>query len=318
MVVVAIVNYRTADVTLRAVDAAIGALESYPSAKVLVVENDSGDGSLETLQAGVAAEGWGSMVTVLAAPKNGGFGYGCNLAIRHAQSWEEPPRFVYLLNPDAFPEKNTIRALVEFLETHPSAGIAGSAFLEGEPTELLEAALRFPSIGGEFVDPLRLGPVHRLFPTWSVRAKSVGGPQLVDWVLGASMMVRQEVFEEIGLFDEDFFLMYEEIDLCRRAAEAGWPSWLVPESRLPHIGGLSTGTRRTEWPRPEYWFESRRRYFLKTGGRLYLGAANVAWLLGQVGYHVHQKLRRRPINDPPRLIRDFIRYNYLRFVPPRH
>ena len=78
----------------------------------------------------------------------------------------------------------------------------------------------------------------------------------VDWLAGASMMMRAEVLEQIGLFDEEYFLYFEETDLCRRAALAGWPTHYVVESRVTHIGSVSTGMK--VWDRiPEYWLDSR-------------------------------------------------------------
>src|SRR5277367_5597369 len=87
-----------------------------------------------------------------------------------------------------------------------------------------------------------------------------------DWVNGASMMVRREVFDSIGLMDEKFFLYYEETDFCLRALEAGWPTWTVPSSRVVHLEGQSTGATGAIAKRkrvPKYWFDSRRRYFRK-------------------------------------------------------
>jgi GT2 family glycosyltransferase len=72
------------------------------------------------------------------------------------------------------------------------------------------------------------------------------------------------VFEQVGLFDEGFFLYFEEVDLALRAARAGWESWYVPAARVVHEAGASTGAtggRELERRMPRYWFESRRRYF---------------------------------------------------------
>jgi GT2 family glycosyltransferase len=77
------------------------------------------------------------------------------------------------------------------------------------------------------------------------------------------MMIRPEVFAAVGGMDEDYFLFFEETDLCRRARRAGFKTWYVPESRVMHIGGETTKARKR---RPAYWFESRRRYFAVTYG----------------------------------------------------
>ena len=79
--------------------------------------------------------------------------------------------------------------------------------------------------------------------------------------------------EAVGLFDEGFFLYYEETDLCRRAVSAGWQVWFVPGSRVVHHEGASTGIRNWKRRRPRYWYESRRRYFVKAFGASGCGPA---------------------------------------------
>jgi N-acetylglucosaminyl-diphospho-decaprenol L-rhamnosyltransferase len=115
-----------------------------------------------------------------------------------------------------------------------------------------------------------LGPVMRLLDRWAVaQPMSQLAAQQVDWICGASMMIRESVFEAIGGLDEGYFLYFEETDFCLRAHRAGFTTWYVPQSRVMHIGGQSTGvTERNTAPRrlPAYWFESRRRYFTKAFG----------------------------------------------------
>jgi len=91
----------------------------------------------------------------------------------------------------------------------------------------------------------------------------------VDWVAGASILVRREVFDAIGLIDEGYFLYFEEVDFLLRAKRAGFRTFYVPTSRVIHHMGASTGvTDEKQPPRrlPSYWFDSRRRYFLKNHG----------------------------------------------------
>src|SRR5579872_2464962 len=93
--------------------------------------------------------------------------------------------------------------------------------------------------------------------------------QAVDWICGASMLIRPQLLEAIGGFDENYFLYYEETDFCRRALQAGFETWYILESRVMHISGQSTRvTERGGPPKrlPSYWFESRRRYFAMSYG----------------------------------------------------
>ncbi|WP_317616436.1 glycosyltransferase family 2 protein [Paracoccus mutanolyticus] len=216
------------------------------------------------------------------------------------------------LNSDAIPQPGAIRTLVDYLGRHPEAGIACSR-LRGTDGEPHLTAFRFPSAAGDFEAASRSGPVTRLF-----RDRVVAMPQpvtsgRVDWSAGASMMIRMDVLDRIGLFDEGFFLYFEETDLCRRAADAGWQTHYVVESEVEHIGSASTGMKT--WQRvPDYWYDSRRRYFEKHHGRagaLWATAANLAgegvWRLrclvqrrdtgvqqGQLGQLTRHALRRQP------------------------
>ena len=139
----------------------------------------------------------------------------------------------------------------------------------------------------------------------------------VDWLPGASMMVRRQVFESVGLMDDEYFLYYEETDFCLQAKRAGWSCWYVPESRVMHISGQSTGvTVKNEVPkrRPQYVFDSRRRYFIKNHGLLYAAIADAVWLLGFSLWRLRRAIQRRPDPDPPHLLGDSLRNSvFLKF-----
>lgn len=305
-----ILNYRTVDMTIRCIRSARAALRDVPSYRIDVVDNDSRDGSYQRLVDAVHDERWRD-VNVLRSDHNGGFGAGNNFAIRPALASDDPPEFVYLLNSDAFPEPDAVVALLEFMETHPRVGIAGSG-LNGPNGEPHISAFRFPSLESEALGGARLGLLTRLMPEREIailpRPEST---RQVDWLAGASMMIRRQVLEEVGLFDERFFLYFEETDLCRRAWLSGWPTWYVLESRVTHVGHASTGLHDLSRPMPRYWFDSRRHYFRKNHGRAYTWAANTAQALGLTTYKVRARLQRKDDPDPSRFWRDFIHYNFL-------
>jgi GT2 family glycosyltransferase len=295
-----IVNWRTADMTLAAAAAALAAMEGIEGA-VTIVDNDSGDGSEEALRRAVAARGW-SRVRVLQAGRNGGYGAGNNAGIRAGLPGGARPDLIYVLNSDAFPAPDAIRALIAHLAAHPRAGIAGS-FIHGTDGTPHHTAFRFPSVAGEFEGAARLGPVTRLLRDRVVAMPIPEASTRVDWLAGASLMIRREVLDRTGLFDEGFFLYFEETDLCRRARDAGWETHYVVESRVAHVGSASTGMK--DWARtPPYWFDSRWRYFVKAHGRGAALAATAAHLAGGLLWRVRAALTGRPRRDPPHFLRD--------------
>src|SRR5262249_20160029 len=128
------------------------------------------------------------------------------------------------------------------------------------------------------------------------------------------------VFDAIGLMDDAYFLYFEEVDFCLRARRAGWPCWYVPTSRVVHLVGQSSGVTDTKRPArrvPRYWVESRRRYFQKNHGRVYALFADLAWALGFSLWRLRLWVQRKPDNDPPSFLWDFIHFNFLTVAPLR-
>ncbi|MFN3643028.1 MAG: glycosyltransferase family 2 protein [Gemmobacter sp.] len=299
-VLTVILNYRTAPMTLRAAEAAVAAMQGVDGA-VTVVDNDSQDGSEAALRAGVAARGL-TGVRVIQAGRNGGFGAGNNVGIAAGLPDGRRPDHVYLLNSDAFPAPDAIRILRDYLDANPAVGFAGSHVhgLEGDPHL---TAFRFPNVWSELEGAARTGPVSRLLRRHVITLDLPDQPCAVDWVAGASVMIRREVLDAVGLFDEGFFLYFEETDLCRRAAAAGWPVHYVPAARVAHVGSESTGAKR--WQRtPGYWFDSRWRYFAKHHGRGYAAAATLAHLTGAAIWRLRRLVERQPPGGPDRFMRD--------------
>jgi GT2 family glycosyltransferase len=137
----------------------------------------------------------------------------------------------------------------------------------------------------------------------------------VDWLAGASLMMRMDVLDKIGLFDETFFLYFEETDLCRRAARAGWPTDYVVESRVSHIGSVSTGMKT--WGRiPGFWLDSRLHYYVKNHGAAYAGAATLATLAGGVLWRARLLIERKDRGDPPGYLRDLTAHGLRAMMRP--
>ena len=158
-----------------------------------------------------------------------------------------------------------------------------------------------------------LGAATRLLSRNVVAPPVKDTAHATDWVAGASMIVRRDVIEQVGLMDERYFLYFEEVDYCRKARRAGWSCWYVPTSRVVHLVGQSTGVTDTKRPPrrvPDYWFASRRRYFRQNHGLMYCRLADAAWACSHALWRVRRWLQRKPDNDPPGLLGDFLRYNF--------
>ena len=316
-VLTVILNWRTPEMTLRSAEAALTAMQGIEGA-ITIVDNDSGDGSEEMLRAEVAARGW-DRVRVIQSGHNGGFGAGNNVGIRAGLPDGARPDFVYLLNSDAFPASDAIRILRDYLEADPGLGMAGS-FIHGEDGDPHVTCFRFPTVASEFEGGAQTGPITRLLRRHVVPQVIPSQPAAMDWVAGASLMMRQDMLDRIGLFDEGYFLYFEETDLCLRAARGGWRVLYIPQSRVAHIGSVSTGMKG--WGRtPTYWFDSRWRYFRKNYGVLTACLATLAVLAGLSVNRLRAAIGNAPRNGGPHHLRDLIRHDLralLRGIDTRH
>ncbi len=312
---VSILNYKTPDLTIKAIQASIDALKalSQDDWKIVVVDNDSQDDSEEKLKAATNekqkqdAFGWNNVV-VLQSGNNGGFGAGNNFAINYARKTYEALEYVYVLNSDAFPDEDAITQLIDFLDSNPKYGFAGS-YIYGVDGVPHETAFRFPSALGEFEGSIRFGPVSKILKNYQV---PIGIPESscdVDWLAGASMLMRIKVLEEVGVFDETFFLYFEETDLCLRAHRAGWPTRYILESKVAHVGSASTGMKK--WERiPSYWLDSRRYYFKKNHGVINFAFATLLRFIGGGLYSIRCMLERKENPDPKYFLRDMISHAF--------
>lgn len=307
-----ILNYKTAEMTLQSAEAALREMEGIDG-EIVIVDNASGDGSFNVMQDHVTAQSW-SRVRVVQSGRNGGFGAGNNVGLQLGLSNGDAPDFYYVLNSDAFPDKGSISALLRYLKAHPEVGFAGS-YIHGPKGDPHLTTFRFPSIASELESAARFGPISRFLAKYRVPIDVPDETREVDWLAGASLMMRREVLEEIGLFDETFFLYFEETDLCRRAKEAGWPTVFVRESAVTHIGSVSTGMKT--WARmPQYWFDSRVHYFAKNHGWLYAVIATKAHVFGGLLWRFRRLVQRKPKADPEHFLRDMIVHDTRQLLRP--
>ena len=219
-----IVNYQTPDDTIRAIDALRASRRAFD--EIIVVDNGSSDESLVRVRAVAPA------ATVIASPTNLGFTGGNNLGIRAALSHAADA--VLLVNSDAIVEPECVERLVEALAERTDAGIAGPSIVaHDDPTLVTSAGIRFsPTTGRVRTEE---------FGARLVRGETAS--RQVDAVSGAVMLVKREVFERTGLFDEAYFFSLEDVDFCLRARAAGFTTICVPASIARHVGSRTIGTR---------------------------------------------------------------------------
>ena len=298
---ISIVNYRTAELTIDCLRALSSQVAVLANIHVIVLDNNSDDGSYVKLADAVILEGWSSWATVLPLDRNGGFAFGNNACIRLAQASTETVDYIMLLNPDTVASPGAIRSLVDFMDAHPDVGIAGSQLKNANGSAECSAHT-FPSPLSELDEAARLGMLSRLLHRYVVTPPSQTVAHSCDWVSGASMIIRRQVIEDIGLMDEGYFLYFEEVDYCLRANRVGWQCWHVPDSKVMHLEGASTGIRATVKRRAGYWFDSRRRFFIKHYGVTGLITSDILWFIGRSSYLLRRSLhlgaRRNHNTDP--------------------
>jgi N-acetylglucosaminyl-diphospho-decaprenol L-rhamnosyltransferase len=314
---VVIVNYRTPDLAVECLESIANEIATVPGTHVVVTDNASGDGSVEKVSAAIAKHHW-DWATLMPLEHNGGFAYGNNRGIEPYLKNEHPPQYVYLLNPDTIVLPDALKELVKFMDDHPEVGIAGGRVLNPDST-VRNSLFKFPGIRSEFEQAIRLGLVTKMLDRHVVAKPPPDHDAQADWVSGASMIIRREVFDSVGLLDDGYFMYFEETDFCLRAHRAGWLTWYVPAAKIIHLVGQSsgvTGAKRHVKRRPRYWFESRHRYFRKNYGALKGLSTDLLWVIGFALHNILRTLRGKPRTDPPWLLCDFVRYNLQSWCRP--
>ena len=227
------VNYRSWPYTLRCIDSLYAT--GYEDFEVVVVDNDQ-----------EAPPEMSHPVRLIRNPQNVGFARACNQGVEASKGEN-----VLFINPDTVVEGGFFESLEGFLDENPRAGVVGPKIVgfEGEVQLTARKELSFLSgILGRTSLLTRLFPnnplVKRLFPA----AEKLTGPTAVDWIAGTCMAVRRRTLEEIGGMDERFFMYFEDADLCRRAREAGWLVYYLPQIEVSHHSGASSRSKpRAVW-----------------------------------------------------------------------
>lgn len=230
----------------------LASLQAYPLAaphETIVVDNGSRDGSPQMVSAQFPH------VQLIRNEDNRGFSQANNQAMRLARG-----KYILLLNPDTELHAHTLDRLVRFLDENPTAGAAGARILNPDGS-LQHSCSPAPTLLNEWLHLFHLDRERRQ----GMAGWPLDTPRQVDTLLGACLMFRRELIEQIGFLDEDYFMYSEEVDYCYRLRRAGWTLHWVPEATIVHYGGQSTQQIATEMFLQLY--QNKLLYFRKHHGR---------------------------------------------------
>ena len=198
--------------------------------EVIVVDNASTDGTAEAIKKSFAD------FRLIANSENRGFAAANNQGIK-----ESGGEYVLLLNPDTIVRPKSLDILINFMDEHKGAGVCSPKLLNEDGTTQ-PSARRFPTFRAALHRHTifrSIGIFRKQYRRWLMKDFSHDEQTDVDQLMGACLLVRRSVLEEVGLLDEDFFMYYEEVDLCFRIKRAEYRVVFVPEATIVHLGGRS-------------------------------------------------------------------------------
>ncbi|XOU94878.1 MAG: glycosyltransferase family 2 protein [Candidatus Kerfeldbacteria bacterium] len=200
--------------------------------EVFVIDNNSSDSTVEMVLNNF------SKVHLIANKSNLGFAKACNQGIQRSKG-----KKVLILNPDTEIRDNAVKKIYNFMSNNPDCGIAGCK-IKNEDGSVQPSVRRFPDILSHILILLKL---HNFFPSFKPLGKyhfndfDYNTTQIVDQVMGAFYMLNRDMLKKVGIFDEHFYIWYEEVDLCKRAIEKGWKTYYIHEATVMHLKGVSFG-----------------------------------------------------------------------------
>ena len=254
-----IVNYNSQQTIDRCLDSVYHHVSGI-GYEVIVVDNASAPASVKFIK-----ENYPDVKLVL-NDENKGFGAANNIGARHALG-----KYLFFLNPDAILLDNAVLQFYRFLEEEMPDAVSCGGNLIKENGAFTTSYGNFPSVFQEWSD---VG-FRRFYPEYYDRHLQLGktcqqlkSPEKVPYIVGADIFIRKDVFQELGGFDEQFFLYYEETDLFYRLHQAGYASYILPEVKIIHLEGPSLlKNGRLNYDKWAIWEKSKYYYFRKNHGR---------------------------------------------------
>lgn len=249
---------------------------SNVSFEIIVVDNNSTDDSVREIKDTYPN------VSIIENISNLGFAKANNIGARASKG-----RYILLLNPDTIVFPMTIEYLVNYLDCHQDVGAVGGKIVCPE-SNFIGGARHFPSLLTEFIDHLRLSsffPHNKFFGFYNLKYWDYNDNRDVDVLSGACIMTRKQIVNEIGLFDESFFMYGEDIDLCFKIKKAGWRIVFVEKAKIIHYGEKSAEqTLNGEMEIESLW--SKYYYFKKNHGGCYAFAYRLAMIFVYFNWYI--------------------------------
>lgn len=226
---IVIVNWKVKDLLQNCINSILIYKDKY-NVEIFVVDNDSGDGSVEMIKNDYPE------IKLIALDKNIGFGSANNLAIKQARA-----DYIFLLNPDTEITKDFFNNIFEYVKNNPEIDIIGPKIINDDGSKQASVR-RNPDLFSQVLVLLKLTnvPILNIFLNhYFYRDFDYNKEQSVDQIMGAAMFIKRSVFNKIDAFDEKFFVWFEEVDLCKRAKQFGLNIKYFPGAYITHHGGES-------------------------------------------------------------------------------
>lgn len=280
---VVITSYKAADLTIDCLKSLEDEIDKIPDSKVAICDNGNEDDTLLKLNQAIENNGWQDWVYIKTVLPNRGFAGGNNAILRDVLTSSEIPDYFLLLNADTIVRPGALTSLLAAAKTRTDIGIFCPR-LEWPSGEPQISCFKYISPISEMLAAAQTGPLTKVFSTAEIPVPVSDSPMEIEWGSFACALIRKEVFKDIGLLDEGYYLYFDDVDYCRSAKKAGWKTLYWPSSRVVHLRGKSNPLKEKTAQRkrkPKYWYMSRSWYLIKFYGKFGLFIANSLWLFGR-------------------------------------
>lgn len=272
-----VVNYKTPDLIVDCLETLLPETVGL-NACIVLVDNNSADGSIPIIESWLNENDTTNLVKFIKSEKNLGFAGGNNMGIRAFEA-----KNYILLNSDTLVRRDAIKILFETANNYPDIGLV-SPRLEWPDSTPQVSCFRYISAYTELIQSASTSIITKLFNNENLPLSIQGKISYPEWTSFACVLIKNTVFEQIGLLDEKFFMYFDDVEFCFRANNAGFGILNNPSSRIVHLRGGSSSVKKNIQNRkrlPYYFYESRTWYFYKCYGYKVLILANLLWMLGR-------------------------------------